>query len=168
MDKYNKKIGYIFLLTCFAFLFFLYISEWEFITQTSYTVHELCTLLYQAFALSILIEVILIISIAVLNHKNLKLCTPSQWLLIACSIIVFICCIAIFVLSINKVSYTGFINKNDKFQIENKYYLKFNNKIVEISKEQYDLINDDLCFFEIEYNKLIKDSYKIIKLESDE
>jgi glucan phosphoethanolaminetransferase (alkaline phosphatase superfamily) len=85
------------------------------------------------------------------------------------AVLLMIVSIAIFIFYINVMSTEGSSNKIEKFTNEQGFYMKLDDRIIQISKGQYNLIEDEKWYhFKFKYNKLIPDKYKLIILEEDE
>jgi hypothetical protein len=85
------------------------------------------------------------------------------------AVLLMIVSIAIFIFYINVMSTEGSSNKIEKFANEQGFYMKLDDRIIQISKGQYNLIEDEKWYhFKFKYNKLIPDKYNLIILEEDE
>jgi len=167
--KDNKSISIIFISTCATFLLFLFFSQWNFINNLSYRLHEICYLPVYISVFLIPIEAIVGVAAWMRNRKDRDKTTVVNHLLNFISVIVFLMCVSIYIFLMNGFTTFGVIKDVEIHSVNQGYYIMLDNNMVEISDEQVNNIDNTKQWYryEYKYNKLIPNKYTMTIFEVD-
>ena len=167
--KVNKSISIIFISTCATFLLFLFLSQWNFLNNLSYRLHEICYLPVYIGMFLIPIEAVVGIAAWMRNRKNGDKTTIVNHLLNSISVIAFFLCVSIYIFLMNGVTSSGVIKDIEVHSVNQGYYIMLDNNMVEISDGQVSNIDNTKQWYryEYKYNKLVSNKYTMTIFEVD-
>lgn len=162
----NKLVSVIFIFTCVIFILLLILLEWDYLTNISYGLHE-------SFAVLINIGIVLIPIEALVwfigwrrYHRNSSDSIICNTILNIISVLALIACVIIIIFYVNGMTAEGYAKDIEKYSVNEGYYIKLNDKLVEITQQEYNQPEIGKWYhFEYKYNKLIANYYKITLLE---
>lgn len=167
--RYNKSVSVIFISTCVIFILLLVLFEWDYLTNISYQLNGFFAVLITAGIIIIPVEAIVWFIVWIRYHANKSNSIVCNRILNIVAVLSFVTCAAVMTFYANEMTSGGYANDIEKYSINKEYFIKFDNKLIEISQEQYNkLENGKWYHFEYKYNNLISDDYRITLLEEEE
>lgn len=166
-SKYNKNMSIVFISTCAAFLLFLFLSQWDFLNNLSYQLHEACYVVINIGIFLIPIEAIIGFAIWIRYRQARGGATIVNPILNFVSVITFAISISAFAFLINGVTSVGFVQDFKIHEVNQGHYIILSDKMVELSDEQVRKISDtrQQYHFEYKYNKLLPNKYIMTTFE---
>jgi len=156
----------IFIATCSTFILFLFLLQWNFLNNLSYNLHEICSLPVNIGLLLIPVETIIGIGIWIRYRKEKNSSSIMNTILNLVSVILLCTCVFIYVIYINSVTSEGEVKDFNKFAINQGYYVKLGDNMIQISHEQYQKIKTGKWYhFKYEYNRLIPNKFTMVTFE---
>ena len=155
----NRIMSITFISTCLAFLLFLFLTGWD---RLSYRAHEFCAVFVNIGLYLIPVEAIIGLFIWI-NYKmsGERKARANALLNFLSFFAVFATAFILFYLA-NSVSTSGLANEFDKHASKQGCYLSLYGRLVELSREQYDYVEDGKWYmYEYEYNNLFPNKYKM-------
>lgn len=167
--KDNKSISIIFISTCATFLLFLFLSQWNFLNNLSYRLHEICYLPVNIGVFLIPIEAVVGFAVWMRYRQDRDKATVVNTLLNLISVIVFFICVSIYIFLMNGFTSSGVVKDVEIHAVNQGYYIMIDNNMVEVSDEQVSNIDNTKQWyrFEYKYNKLISNKYTMTIFEVD-
>lgn len=166
--RYNKSVSIILISTCVIFILLLALLQWNYLTNINYGLHEFLAVLINAVIVLIPVEVI--VWFIVWRRYRISKSKPiiCNRILNIISVLSIVACAAVMTFYVNGVTAEGCAKDIQKYSINKGYYIKVDNKLIKISQEQYNqLENGKWYHFEFKFNKLIPDDYRITLLEEE-
>lgn len=165
----NKSISVNLISTCVIFILSLVLLEWDFLTNISYSLHEFFAVLINIGMVLIPIEALVWFIFWRRYHINRSGSIIFNTILNLISVLSLVACVIIITFYANGMTSEGCVKAIEKYSINEGYYIKLENKFVEISQEQYNQIEIRKWYhFEYKYNKLIPNDYTITLEEQKE
>ena len=152
----NKIMSVVFISSCAIFLLFLFLSQWDFLTNLNYRLHEICYLPVISFLFLIPLEALVGFVLWIRYRRDKSGASIMNPILNVISVVSLIVCISLYVYILNGVTVEGQVNNIEIHGVNQGYYITINNKMVKLSDEQVEAVKDNNKWyhFQYKYNKL--------------
>lgn len=151
--------------SCAVFIASLFLSQSQIIANINYNLHESFVIPIYICVFLIPLEVLYLVIkwIDCCIHKNKSAKSNSALNLL--SIVSFLICVGIATFFFNSVTTEGCYNSVEKCMIHNNYYIKTDNILMKIDKNDYYRTKSGKDYqIEYKWNKLIPNQYRITKI----
>lgn len=157
LTRKRKSTSKLIIVTSILSVVFYFLMDWQWLNDTNYSLHELMALPYQLFLFFIPLLLLLWIyySIRTLSELELKGLLSKHTLMNIFTTLLVVLIIAFQITRFYGVYTSGVFQVESKWRDGEKYYIVLEDKNVRITRNEYNLINEDAMYLvSYEWNRL--------------
>lgn len=168
----NRTSSIVLIISFAVFVLSLFLMEWDALTESYYNFHEIICVVYGLSLFALPVEGIVWFIFWRRYIKSKVHPSVTIRILNRASFLVFILAIILPVFAFTSVRSSGSALQLEKYSYANQYYVSFDDRSIEVSKEKYDEIEDGIVpgyaySYEYTYNELFLGRDNLFLVEID-